>query len=495
MTAYEPSDAERALAAKAETDKEVPPIVWLLTPAEIEESSNQIIEATKANLDAIAAVPLDKVTFENTIAKLMTPPNYKTNPQITACKFLQHCSTDPAIREAASKAGNEFSKSRVEGRMRKDVYARVKSFSLSSECQMLDTYKQHYVKAALEDFERAGLGLSEANNKELRVLLERDSAVCAEYGKNLATDSTKLFFTPDELKGCTQDFIKDRLGKDEEGKCTITLKYPDIIPIGQTCEIAETRKIVAEAREGPTAYKNNLELVTEGIQLRKQIATLLGYPSWAEYICTKRMSGSHQAVNDFLTKLQEKLEITGKQNYDTLLQFKKQNCEELGIDFDGVLNAWDTAFFNNILLKTKYGVDSERIKEYFQLDHVVETTLAIYQELLGLTFQELSKEDYWSWHEDVRCFKVKDTESGDRIGHFYLDLHPRNGTDIITMVVKYLVLKWQCLTVLLFILSLVFQESMDMQLYFTWSSIILIKELLTVCFVTCRHQQPISLVF
>jgi thimet oligopeptidase len=79
-------------------------------------------------------------------------------------------------------------------------------------------------------------------------------------------------------------------------------------------------------------------------------------------------------------------------------------------------------------LKTKYGVDSESIKEYFPLDHVVETTLSIYQELLGLTFTELPKRTYWSWHTDVRCFKVKDTSSKEHIGHFYLDLHPRTGT-------------------------------------------------------------------
>ena len=184
---------------------------------------------------------------------------------------------------------------------------------------------------------------------------------------------------------------------------------------------------MAEAREGPTAYKNNLDLVAKGIQLRKQIAALLGYPSWAEYICTSRMSGSYQAVDDFLSNLQSKLESAGKEDYNTLLQLKEEHCKESVWEFDGKLNAWDTSFFGNCLLKTKYGVDSEKIKEYFPLDHVVETTLSIYQELLGLTFEELPKGTYWSWHKEVRCFRVKDTASGNPIGHFYLDLHPRQG--------------------------------------------------------------------
>lgn len=423
-----PSDIERALAAKAsKSDPNVPPIVWLLTPKEIEEESQKILDATKANLDAIAATPLDQVTFENTVAKLMTPPNYKTNPAVAACKFLQHCSTDPAIREQASKAGKDFSASRVQGRMRKDVYERVKAFSQTEEANSLNEYQQHFVKASLEDFERAGLALSSDDGQKLKELLEKDAAVCSEYSKNLGADSTKLFFSPEELKGVGDDFTQERLGKDQEGKCTITLKYPDIIPIGQNCEVAETRRLVAEAREGVNAYKNNLDLVAEGIALRKQIATLLGYPSWAEYICSKRMSGSFQAVDDFLNNLETQLNETGKENKDTLLALKKAHCEESGTQFDGKLNAWDTGFYGNRLLKVKYGVDAEAIKEYFPLDHVVETTLGIYQELLGLTFSELPKGTFWSWYPEVRCFDVKDKATSERIGHFYLDLHPRQG--------------------------------------------------------------------
>lgn len=422
----EPTDVERALANKAASTSLVPPIVWLLTPQEIEEATQSILNATQHNLDEIASTNLTDVTFENTIAKLMCPPNYKTNPQLAACKFLQHCSTDAQIREAASNAGKLFSKARVAGRMRKDVYERVVAFSKTEECQHLDEYRKHFVKASLQDFERAGLALSNEDASELQRLLEEDSKVCSEYSQNLGADVTKLFFSPEELKGCTADFIKDRLGKDVEGKCTITLKYPDIIPIGQTCEVSETRRLVSEAREGVNAYKNNLDLVAQGVQLRKRIATILGYPSWAEYICTKRMSGSFQAVDEFLTNLQTKLEAAGKDDYETLLQLKKDHCKKMGVDFDGKLNAWDTGYYGNELLKAM-GVDSEKTREYFPLDHVVNTTLEIYQELLGLTFTELLKGTYWSWHKEVMCFHVKDTASDKAIGHFYLDLHPREG--------------------------------------------------------------------
>jgi Zn-dependent oligopeptidase len=424
-----PSDVETALAKKASTgDRSVPPIVWILTPKEIEDTTQQVLANTKANLDSIAAISLTDVTFDNTIAKLMTPPNYKTNPQVAACKFLQHCSTDVAVREAASVAGKLLAASRVEGRMRKDVYERVKAFSENTVAvEKLTDYQKHFVKAVKEDFERAGLALPDEDANALKSLLEQDAALCSEYSQNLGGDDTMIFLAPEELRGCSDDFIKDRLSKDQEGKCTITLKYPDIIPIGQACEVDVTRRQIMEAREGINAYKNNLDLVAQGVQLRKQIASLLGYPSWAEYICSKRMSGSFQAVDDFLTSLQNKLTETGKEDRDVLLKLKEDHCKENGLEFDGKLNAWDTTFYVNLLLKTSYGVDTEAVRQYFPLDHVIETTLDIYQELLGLTFTELPKGTYWSWHVQVRCFEVTDTVSKERIGHFYLDLHPRTG--------------------------------------------------------------------
>ena len=422
-----PSDVERALASKGRTDPSVPPVPWLLTPSEIEAEAEAIVAATRSSLDDIGSVPLDGVTFANTVGRLRTPPNYKTNPSVAACKFLQHCHPDPSVREAAARAGKAFAASRVEGRMRADVYERVRAYAATDACRSLGPYDAHFVRAALSDFERAGLALSEADGARLTSLLEEDAKVCSEYGQNLGSDKTELRFGPDELEGCGEDFVRERLDEGSDGKCVITLKYPDIIPIGTNCSVSETRRRVAEAREGSGAYGNNLDLVARGITIRKEIASLLGYDSWAEYICSQRMAGSYGAVDEFLSSLESKVKEAGRENYDILLKLKEEHCAETETVFDGKLNAWDSGFYNNLLLKTKYGVDHEAIKEYFPLDHVVETTLGIYQELLGLVFTELASGTFWSWHSEVRCFDVTDSAKGERIGHFYLDLFPREG--------------------------------------------------------------------
>lgn len=94
------------------------------------------------------------------------------------------------------------------------------------------------------------------------------------YSTNLAEDKTELRFKPADLAGCPPEWIVSRT--DPAGDVVVTLKYPDIIPVLQLCEVSETRRRLSAAKECD-AFKDNLELVAEGIALRKKIAVLLGY--------------------------------------------------------------------------------------------------------------------------------------------------------------------------------------------------------------------------
>ena len=90
-----------------------------------------------------------------------------------------------------------------------------------------------------------------------------------------------------------------------------------------------------------------------------------------------------------------------------------------------VMESWDTGFYHQELLKQEYGVDNELVRQYFPLDHVITVTLETYQNLLGLTFTEINEFD--AWHDEVKLFEVHDSATSARMGHFYMDLHPREG--------------------------------------------------------------------
>ena len=167
------------------------------------------------------------------------------------------------------------------------------------------------------------------------------------------------------------------------------------------------------------------------------------------------MSGSPEAVTEFMDKIRELAAGGAADDLETLRQAKIKHLEgrgelEAAGGADGVkIEAHDTGFYHNQILKEEYGVsghdiagiwvaffqecqqyrcgqvDNEAIREFFPLDHVVAVTLEIYQELLGLVFTEVPPGKFQSWHAELRLFVVHDSASKERVGHFYL-VRPRH---------------------------------------------------------------------
>ena len=429
---YKPSQPAAELCSTCveipEWTDALPPFQWPTTVAEIEESTESVLVAAEANLAAVAAA--DPPTFATVIKPLMLAPNYKTNVLVCQSKFLQHGSPNAELREVAESAGKKFAAFKAKSRTRADIFAKVQEFAATAECAALATYERHFVDALLRDFKRGGLALSADDRTELQRLLDADSAACSAYGSNLGNDKTKLLVTPEELDGLPAAFIDERKEGDD-GKVALTLKYPDLIPVTGQCAVEATRKALMEARE--KAYGNNLELMAEGVGYRKQTAALLGYQSWAHFVIETRMAGSPETVTEFLGKIRALAKEGAADDIETLRCAKVEHLTERGELPSGgaasvTLEAWDSSFYHNRVLKMKYGVDTEAVRSYFPLNHVVATTLQIYQELLALTFSEVPAGAFSRWHEDVRLFVVREAEGTNAlVGHFYLDLHPREG--------------------------------------------------------------------
>ena len=198
-------------------------------------------------------------------------------------------------------------------------------------------------------------------------------------------------------------------------------------------------------------------ILKELVDLRAQKASLLGFNTHADFVLEMNMAKSSKMVATFLgtalgcggeerahalgrvcctqpraltlpvmvflDELAEKLKPLGEKERAVILDLKKKECEKRGLEFDNRINAWDMRYYMNQVEETKYSVDQNLLKEYFPMQVVTTGLLAIYQELLGLTFQLEEKAQVW--HEDVQLYTVKDTSSGEIIGKFYLDLYPR----------------------------------------------------------------------
>lgn len=117
------------------------------------------------------------------------------------------------------------------------------------------------------------------------------------------------------------------------------------------------------------------------------------------------------------------LKLAGEQELRYILELKRRECEEMGRTFDGQIHAWDMPYYMNQVEQVKFAVDKDKLIEYFPLEMVTQGLLSIYQDLLGLTFRQVPNAHVW--HDTVSLYSVQDTTSGEEIGQFYLDLHPR----------------------------------------------------------------------
>ncbi|TMW55155.1 hypothetical protein Poli38472_013917 [Pythium oligandrum] len=396
-----------------------------LSVAEIQAETERIIAKMQQVDDEIASTPGSAVTFANTAQKLIDL-DAEMLSRVTNVTFLGHVSAKKDIRDACTKADEAIEDFLVKRGMRADVYKVIRMFSLTPEFQSLTAVKQRFVNRVVQDFERNGLQLSEDKQKQVQEAKQRLSKLGIQYHQNLTEETTEVFFGLDELKGLSDDFIAG-LEKGEDGKFKIALSYPTVFPILNTCTVPSTRKAV-EVAFNRRCIDKNVAILEEMLELRHQVALTLGYENHAAYVLEQRMAGKPSTVTKFLSDLDNKLVPLAKKELDVLLKLKEEDSELHDIKFDGKINMWDFRYYMDQYVKKYCSIDAEKMREYFPLEHVTNELLAMYQEILGLKFTEISEPHVW--HKEVRMFAVHDTRKGHEgrlVGHFYLDLFPRQG--------------------------------------------------------------------
>ena len=164
------------------------------------------------------------------------------------------------------------------------------------------------------------------------------------------------------------------------------------------------------------AAPENLEVLQRLLEKRREMANLLGYDSYSAYLLEDRMAQDPTTVWEFEENLKEDLRAKTQLDVAELQAAKESN----GGNSDQV-KSWERSYYFNLLLKEKYELDVEEVKQYFALDDVIKGLFDLTKTLFDLEYKEIAHPSVWQ--EDVRMFEVY--QDGKLKGIFYLDLHPR----------------------------------------------------------------------
>ncbi|RMF74391.1 MAG: hypothetical protein D6744_14540 [Planctomycetota bacterium] len=377
------------------------------------------LEKAEAAVQRILSVPDDRRTFENTLGAiddLAATLENDTNMMM----FLAYVSPDADIRARGTRAEEDVTNWLIDLSKREDLYKAVKAYADSHP--KLEGERRRYLEHTLRDYRRAGMELSPERREELKAIQKEINKLGIEFEKNIRDDETRVIVTREELGDMPDDFINGLT--QTAGVYLLGMDYPTFLPIMDYCNNETTRKKVwlAYKRRGG---KKNIAVLEKILKLRAQAADMLGYASVADYETETRMAKSAQAVMDFYEKLRPIVRKKALLDWDEFVAAKR---EDTG-DPDATLYPWDYSYYKNYLKQHKYAVDTQKVKEYFPLERVIDGLFSITQSLYGLEYRDVTAQaadkGVELWHEDVQLFEVLDKASGEVIGMFAIDLFPR----------------------------------------------------------------------
>jgi len=383
--------------------------------------TSRLIEQTRAQVDAIIAIPDSQRTFDNTLHALSDISSLSDLAVFAhMCVVLKEMSPDAAIREASEKsliAMQDFEVDVIS--KNKKLFTAVKAYHDGNAKKDKLRPDQHYfLEEVYRGYLRSGLELPDEKLAVIKELNKELTKLSLQFSGHIAADASIVAVPCEDLVGCDQAFI-DGLKKDDKGNCLLGIDYPTYFNVMENCTVSATRKKLYLAFQN-RAYPHNDEVLKAIIAKRDELACALGYASYAHLDLEDEMVKHPDRAYEFLTDLYTRAYQKEQDDWKRLVS----ESRSIGKSKDGKLYPWDVMFVTSQFKKKHYDLDDRVVAEYFPVDTTFKGLFAIYETFFNIKFTELPDSGFW--HPEVQLLSVASKNDPDHVlGYLLLDLYPR----------------------------------------------------------------------
>ncbi len=331
---------------------------------------------------------------------------------------LNSVAADKAVRDQAQTEAQRVAQAGSALSLNRQVFEALSAIDL----QNADAPTKHYVERTLLSYRLAGVDKDQATRDRLQSLQEKATRLSLDFARNIQEGAKTIEATPAELEGLPADYLArhqpSEPGADSSASITLTTDQPDMQPVMTFASSAALRERMFLAYN-TRAYPANRQILLDLLATRQEIATVLGFRSWADLATADQMMGSAANVRTFLAKLDEASRDGARREHELILDFARQRQPGLqSIDITS------RAYWYEQFRRSAFDFDSQSVRPYFPYAQVEAGVLATAARLFKVEFRRSGAS---GWHPDVSVFDVFD--AGQPVGRFYLDMHPRDGKD------------------------------------------------------------------
>lgn len=396
-----------------------------IKPEHIKPAVEAVIKTCRETIEAVSKI--ENPTWENFYL-----PQAAAGDQFSRAwspvGHLNAVKNSPELREAYQACLPLLSEYSTWAGQHKGLYEGYLKLKNSPAFESYSLAQKKAIENSLRDFELSGISLPEDKQKHYGEISARLSELSSDFSNNVldATMGWDIVITDEsQLKGLPESALEAaKLSAESKGKkgYRFTLEFPSYYPVLTYCENRELREMMYKeyatraSDQGSNAGKwDNSANIDEKLKLRRELAQLLGFATYADYSLATKMAENPQQVVEFLEDLASRAKKQAKEELCALKAFANHACSEQ-------LEPWDIAYYSEKQKQALYAINDEELRPYFPEDRVLSGLFELMKRIFGLRIEEQFGID--TWHKDVRFFQIYD-EQGEERGAFYLDLYAR----------------------------------------------------------------------